>query len=130
MNSGYITDALMARLHGTDPTAVAQNAGPRLLRDIEASLRVKPKKVADFTEVFHLMAGYGAGTYALLLILGQHDVSAHAVIITNPNGVPTIIEGQQWGPTYPQDIFTSPAEAEARYGTAVDLRLGIIPNLP
>jgi hypothetical protein len=129
MNSGYITEAIVARLHGTNPVAVALNAGPRLLRDIEASLQVKLKKVADFAEVFQLVANYGPGTHALLLILGRHDVNAHVVVITNQKGVPTIIEGQSWGPTYPADVFTSPTEAQARYGTAVDLKLGIIPNL-
>ncbi|WP_046246006.1 hypothetical protein [Hymenobacter terrenus] len=55
-------------------------------------------------------------------------MNAHVVIITNHDGVPTIIEGQTWGPQYPQGIMTSPAEAQERYGSEVDLKLGIIPN--
>jgi hypothetical protein len=128
MNSGYITEALIARLHNTNPEAVAPNMGPRLLRDIEASLRVKVEKVADFAEAFALVSSHGPGTNALLLILAKKDVRAHVVIITNHNGVPTIIEGQSWGPTYPQGVFTSPVQAQERYGTEVDLKLGIIPS--
>ena len=40
MNSGYIPEAILARLHQTNSEAIAANAGPRLLRDIVASLRV------------------------------------------------------------------------------------------
>jgi len=127
MNSGYITDALMARLRQPDSEAVALNQGPRLLRDIEASLRVKSQKIADFSEAFRLIDSHGPNTHGLLVILSRLDVSTHVVIITNYAGPPTIIEGQSWGPAYPQAAYTSPAEAEARYGTAVDLRLGIIP---
>lgn len=129
MNSGYITEALVARLRDPASEAVAPNKGPRLLRDIEASLHVKPQPAANFAEVFRLMAGHEPGTHGLLFILARQEVSAHAVIITNHQGAPTIIEGQSWGPAYPQSTYTSPAEAEARYGTAVDLRLGIIPSL-
>lgn len=129
MNSGYITEAIVARLRGTHPAAVAQNAGPRLLRDIEASLGVQLQKVADFDEVFGRLASHGPGTHALLLILGRHDVNAHVVVITNQKGVPTIIEGQSWGPAYPAGVLTSAAQAQARYGTAVDLKMGLIPTL-
>lgn len=127
MNSGYIPEAILARLHQTNPEAIAATAGPRLLRDIEASLRVKLQKVADFAEAFQLMAGSAPGTSALLLILDRATVNAHVVLILNFNGEPTIIEGQSWGPTYPADAFTTPAAAQARYGSAIDLRLGIIP---
>ena len=128
MNSGYITEAILTRLRNPASEAVAPNQGPRLLRDIEASLHVKTEKIADYAAAFELLASQGPGTHALLLILARQDVSVHAVIITNHQGVPTIIEGQSWGPAYPQGAFTTPAEAAARYGTAVDLRLGIIPN--
>ncbi|RZK19626.1 MAG: hypothetical protein EOO56_13880 [Hymenobacter sp.] len=130
MNSGYITEALVARLRDPASEAVAPNRGPRLLRDMEAGLHAKSQPVADFAEVFRRMAGHEPGTHGLLFILARPDVSAHAVIITNHQGVPTIVEGQCWGPAYPQTTYTSPAEAEARYGTAVDLRLGIVPDLP
>lgn len=128
MNSGYIPEAILARLHRTNPDAIAANAGPRLLRDIEAGLRVKLQKATDFADVFQQLARHEPGTNALLLILDQQTVNAHVVLITNANGMPTIIEGQQWGPTYPQDTFTTPAEAAARYGPTVDLKLGIIPH--
>ena len=127
MNSGYIPEAILARLHQTNPEAIALNAGPRLLRDIEASLHVKLQKVADFAEVFQLMADSTPGTCALLLILDRQTVNAHVVLIVNPNGAPAIIEGQNWGPTYPADTFTTPAQAQARYGAAVDLKLGVVP---
>lgn len=127
MNSGYIPEAIMARLRQTNPEAIALNAGPRLLRDIEASLPVtKLQKVADFAAAFQLIASHAPGTCALLLILDRATVNAHVVLILNANGEPAIIEGQSWGPTYPADTFTTPAEAEARYGTAVDLKLGIV----
>lgn len=128
MNSGYIPEAILARLHQTNSEAIAANAGPRLLRDIEASLRVKLQKVADFAEVFQLMARGEPGTCALLLILDRQTVNAHVVVIVNANGAPTVIESQSWGPAYPQDTFTTPAEAEARYGAAVDLKLGMVPS--
>ena len=127
MNSGYIPEAILARLHQTNPEAIALNAGPRLLRDIEAILLVKLQKVADFAEVFQLMASRESGTCALLLILDRQTVNAHVVVVVNSNGAPTIIEGQNWGPTYPAGTCTTPAEAQARYGAAVDLRLGIVP---
>jgi hypothetical protein len=127
MNSGYITEALMARLRHPGSEAVALNQGPRLLRDIEASLGAKSQPIANFEEAFRLIASHGPNTHGLLVILSRADVSTHVVIITNYAGPPTIIEGQSWGPAYPQSAYTSPAEAEARYGTAVDLRLGIIP---
>ena len=127
MNSGYIPEAILARLHQTNPEATARNAGPRLLRDIEASLRVKLQKVADFAEVFELLAGSAPGTCALLLILDRQTVNAHVVLIVNPNGAPAIIEGQSWGPAYPADTLTTPAQAQARYGAAVDLKLGVVP---
>src|SRR5205823_3073538 len=96
MNSGYIPEAILARLHQTNPEAIARNAGPRLLRDIEASLHVKLQKVTDFAEVFQLMADSALGTSALLLILDQRTVNAHVVLIVNANGLPAIIEGQSW----------------------------------
>jgi hypothetical protein len=83
--------------------------------------------VAGFAEVFQLMASTEPGTCALLLVLDRQTVNAHVVLIVNSNGAPTIIEGQSWGPTYPADAFTTPAEAQARYGAAVDLKLGIVP---
>jgi len=127
MNSGYIPEAILARLHQTNPEAIARNAGPRRLRDIEASLHVQLQKVADFAEVFRLIAGSAPSTCALLLILDRQTVSAHVVLIVNPDGAPLIIEGQSWGPTYPADTFTTPAQAQARYGAAVDLKLGVVP---
>lgn len=128
MNSGYIPQAILARLNRTNPDAIAANAGPRRLRDIESDLQVKLQKVADFDEVFQQMTSSTPGTSALLLILDRSTVNSHVVLILNASGVPTIIEGQSWGPTYPQDTFTTPIQAQARYGTAVDLKLGIIPN--
>jgi hypothetical protein len=127
MNSGYITDAIMDRLRHPGSEAVALNQGPRLLRDIEASLGVTSQPIGDFAEAFRRIASHGPHTHGLLVILSRADVSTHVVIITNYSGPPTIIEGQSWGPAYPQAAYTTPAEAEARYGTAVDLRLGIIP---
>lgn len=129
MNSGYIPEAILARPHQTNPEAIALNAGPRLLRDIEASLRVKLQKVGDFTEAFQLMARSEPGTCALLLVLDRQTVNAHVVVIVNANGAPTIMESQNWGPTYPAGTFTTPAEAEARYGSTVDLKLGMV-SLP
>ena len=127
MNSGYIPEAIMARLRQTNPDAIALNAGPRLLRDIEASLPVtKLQNVAHFAAAFQLIASTAPGTCALLLILDRATVNAHVVLLLNDNGEPTIMEGQNWGPTYPADTFTTPAEAEARYGAAVDLKLGIV----
>lgn len=130
MNSGYITDAIIDRLRHPGSAAVALNQGPRRLRDIEASLRVAPQKIADFAEAFRLVASHGPNTHGLLVILSRPTVSAHVVIISNYAGPPTIIEGQSWGPAYPQGAYTTPAEAEARYGTAVDLRLGILAAAP
>lgn len=127
MNSGYIPEALLGRLYQTNPEAIARNAGPRLLRDIEADLRVKLLKVADFATVFEQMASSAPGTIALLLILDRQTVNAHVVLIVNTPGSPTIIEGQNWGPTYQADAYTTPAAAQARYGYDVDLKLGIVP---
>lgn len=128
MNDGFIVEAALARLRNTDPEAVALKQGPRLLRDITASLGgVMLTKIRDFAEAFRLLPSDGPDNSALLLILSQELPMGHVVIITNEATETAIIEAQHWGPTYPQTVFYGPAEAEARYGTQVALWFGMVP---
>lgn len=128
MNSGYITEAVIARLHHSDPQAIARNAGPRLLRDIETSLHVALEHVQDLAEAFLIMERHGPGTNALLSLVSRERAAGHVVIIVNQDGQPTIIEGQAWGPAYLQNVYTSAAQAAARYGEDAEVGLALIPQ--
>lgn len=128
MNDGFIVEAAIARLRNIDPDAVALNQGPRLLRDIIASLGgVQLVKINDFAEAFRLVPTDGPDRSALLLIVSQELPMAHIVVISNETTETAIIEAQHWGPTYPQTVFANAAEAEARYGTQAALWLGTVP---
>lgn len=127
MNDGFIVEAAIARLRNLDPEAVALNQGPRLLRDITASLGVTLTKISDFAEAFRRVPTDGPDCSALLLIVSQELPMGHVVIITNEATETAIIEAQHWGPTYPQAVFANAEEAEARYGTQAALWLGMIP---
>jgi hypothetical protein len=135
-NCTHITEAVVARLRGTDPEAVAPDAPTRNLLQIE-ELYATTFDFADqdFHKAFNTIANSPEGTIGLLVTIPKdeaEDGMGHIVTIVNNKGVPTIIEGQHWDPYNPAGIITSSTWAARRYGDEdkVHLGLAILPPPP
>jgi hypothetical protein len=127
-NCSHITEALIARLHGTDPLAVAPAADTRTLGEIEKLYGTTFEPVADFHAAFNALNNSPEGTIALV-VMGPREVTegamGHIVTIVNHQGRATILEAQNWGPYDPPEAITSPARAIRRYGDADETELAI-----
>lgn len=131
-NCSHITEAIIARLHGTDPDAVAPNEGTRTIEQIEALYDTKFEPATDFHKIFDQINNSPEGTIGLI-VMGPKVVTdesmGHIVTIVNHNGKATIIEAQHWGPYDPVETITSSTRAARRYGddNTTDLGFTLIP---
>lgn len=133
-NCTHITEAVVARLHGTDPEAVAPDMPARSLEELEAAHNTTIEFGKNFYDIFNQIGEAEEGTAAVVVTLPKEGGMGHVVTITKHEGTATIIEGQDWGPGLAREIITSPTRAIRRYGDedAVHVGLGLIPpaNLP
>ena len=127
-NCSHITEALIARLHGTDPNAVAPDEDTRTLREIETLYGTTFESIPDFYTAFSTINDSPEGTIALVA-MGPREVTetsmGHIVTIINYQGKATILEAQNWGGYDQPEAITSPSRAIRRYGDAEETELAI-----
>lgn len=128
-NCTHITEAVVARLRGTDPEAVAPDLPARSLAELEAAHNTTIEFGKNFYDIFQQIGEADEGTAAVVVTLPKEGGMGHVVTITKHNGTATIIEGQDWGPGLAREVITSPTRAIRRYGDedAVHVGLGLIP---
>lgn len=127
-NCSHITEALIARLHGTDPLAIAPDEDTRTLGEIETLYGTTFESIPDFYTAFNTINDSPEGTIALVA-MGPREVTetsmGHIVTIINYQGKATILEAQNWGGYDPPEAITSPTRAIRRYGDAEETELAI-----
>ena len=124
-NCADIATALIARLRGTNPEAVAGNTPVQFIPDIEATHNTKFDFDQDFHQAFDTIRTSPEGTIGLLVMVPKVPGMGHVVTIVNHAGVPTILEGQRWDPYNPAEVITSSSRAERRYGDPAKVHLGL-----
>jgi len=127
-NCGFIIDAVVARLRGTDPNATAPDRRDGSFSDIEKRMGTAIKWNQSLQAAFDQVQAGGPGTIGVMGI--EHDGSSHVVIIANVGGKVGIIEGQNWGAGQPAGMIYSVAAANARYNPdgRSNIGFGILPN--
>jgi hypothetical protein len=123
-NCADIATAIIARLRGTDPNAVADDTPVQFIPDIEATHQTTFTFDQDFHQAFNTIRNSPEGTIGLLVMVPKVPGMGHVVTIVNNGGVPTIIEGQRWDAYNPVEIITSSSRAERRYGDPDKVHLG------
>jgi hypothetical protein len=127
-NCSHITEALVARLHGTDPLAVAPDAPTRTLKEIETLYGTTFTPTPDFYTVFNTINESPEGTVALV-VMGPREVTedsmGHIVTIVNHQGKAKILEAQNWGGYDRPEVITSASRAIRRYGDAEETELAM-----
>jgi hypothetical protein len=123
-NCGYIVYAVVARLRGIDPKAVAP-AGtyPFGSKEIERHFQIKFQP-GDFDEIFDRVISGGDGTIAIVRIIFPNG-TGHVVVMANFKGQIGIIEAQD-----PKQLITSPEDADAYYNAHGNnsISYGILPK--
>ncbi len=112
-NCGHIIDAVIARLRGTDPKAVAQAGLDGSWADILKRYNTKIQLGISFDEAFKRVREGGNGTIAIIGIVFKNGLS-HVVVITNDNGAVGIVEGQSTK-KHPKKVIYTAEEAYERY---------------
>lgn len=128
-NCTHITEAVVARLRGTDPAATAPNEPTRNLIELEELHNVTVEFGKDFYEVFDIIRNSPEGTIGIVVFFPKVEGMGHVITITNQRGLPHIIEGQYKSPYEPCEVITSPSRAVTRYGDTdrIDVGLAILP---
>jgi hypothetical protein len=132
-NCTHITEAVVARLRGTDPEAVAPATGQlRKIPEIEAmyGITFQREPGTDFHKAFREIESQPEGTIGLFVMLPKGPgTMGHIVTVVNNNGKATIIEGQHRNAYNPAELITSSTLAERRYGDedATHLMMAILP---
>jgi hypothetical protein len=132
-NCTHITEAVVARLRGTDPEAVAPATGQlRQIPEIEAmyGIAFQREPGTDFHTAFREIESHPDGTIGLFVMLPKGPgTMGHIVTVVNNNGKATIIEGQRRDAYNPAELITSSTLAERRYGdeAATHLMMAILP---
>ena len=128
VNCGNIIDAVVARLTGTNPNAVAPAGRDGSWAQIDARLGTTVQWGHTFQDAFDAVQKGGDGTIAVIGIDYGPGKGSHVVIMTNANGQATIVEGQDWGPGNPKEADSTPARANARYNKSgtTDVGIGIV----
>jgi uncharacterized Zn-binding protein involved in type VI secretion len=127
-NCGYIIDAVVARLRGTNPSATAPDKQDGSFSDIEKRFGTTINWNQSFQGAFDAVKAGGDGTIAIIGV--QYSGSgSHVIVMANDKGKVGIVEGQTWGPTQPKGVIDNPAAANARYNPdgKSNVGFGIIP---
>ncbi len=126
INCGFIIDAVVAQLQGTNPGATAPAGRDGSWQNIESRFGTTFAWGQNFNQAFAAVQAGGPGTTAVVGIQYPSGGS-HVVIMTNYNGQPAIIEGQDWGGTNGREVITGPDRANQRYGSGSEVGVAIIP---
>jgi len=114
VNCGHIIDAVIARLRGTDPDAVAPAERDGSFDAIEERLGTTIGWNSDFQAAYDAVRNGGPGTVAVVGI-EYSGGGSHVVILANDNGTVGIVEGQNWGEGNPAEVITDVDRANERY---------------
>jgi uncharacterized Zn-binding protein involved in type VI secretion len=110
VNCGKIIDAVVDRLKGKNPNAVAPRGRNGGWDDIGARHGTEFKP-SSFDEAYDAVAKGGDGSTSLVGIHYPNNGGSHVVVITNNKGAVGIIEGQGGGA-----VHKTPSEARNAYG--------------
>ena len=114
-NCGNITNAVVDRMKGTDPNAVAQPATTGVSPTfMEQRNNTKIDYGKTLQQAFDAVKQGGNGTTAIVVILWSGG-GGHVVALGNDQGVVGIVEGQDWGSGNPKEVITDVAAANQRY---------------
>ncbi len=128
-NCGHIIDAVVARLRGTDPHAVAKTGLDGTFPQIEKRFGTKFRRTGSVDDAYQQLRKAGPGSIGLLGIVYPNGGGAHVVAIANVNGTVGIVEGQSWSAGEPAGAIANAAAATSRYdpGGNDSLFLGMLP---
>ena len=130
-NCGNIIDAVVARLNGTSPNAVAPNSQDGSLHDIEKRFNTQLSWGQTLQDAFDAVKAGGNGTTAIVgIVYSGPKPSSHVLVMTNDNGTVGILEAQDWGSGNPKEVITSPEVANKRYSPdgGSNIGYGILPK--
>ncbi len=113
-NCADIVDAVIARLRGLDPDAVAKNSQGVDLQQVKRKYRITIQDPVSFDTIFNTIRNGGDGTIAIIVIATPDYKNGHVVVIANDKGRVGMVEGQDVG-RGPAKEITSPREANERY---------------
>lgn len=114
-NCSHIVEAIVARVHGIDPEAVAPAAGIRTLEEVQDLFKADFKFDTNFYQAFNAMRDTPEGTIGLLTMIPKKPGMGHVVAIINHKGNPAIVEAQHLDAYRPVEIITDPTRAIRRY---------------
>ncbi len=120
INCGNIVDAVIARLDGTDPNAVAPTTQDGTFAQIEARHGASLAWGHTLQDAYDATRDAGPGAVAIVGI-DYGNGASHVVVMTNQAGTVSLIEGQLGG-----RAITDPAVAQAGYQPA-DVGYGLVP---
>ncbi len=127
INCGFIVDAVIGRLYGTNPNATAPAGQDGTWAQIGARNGTNIQFGHTMRDAWNTVQAGGPGTTALVGIRYASG-GAHIVTMTNVNGQVAVVEGQDWGAGNPREVITDVARAEQRYGAGSDIGIGVLPN--
>ena len=125
INCGHIVDAVIARLKGTDPDAVAPAEQDGSFDAIGARHGTEVKWGKTFEQAFDEVNSGPEGTTAIVGILYGGGTASHVVVMTKQDGKATIIEAQDWGAGNPREAITTPERANERYNADGKSNVGV-----
>jgi hypothetical protein len=128
VNCGNIVDAVIQRLTGADPDAVAPDSQDGSFAQIEERHGTQIEWGHTFEDAFNAMSERPEGTTAILGI-DYGNGSSHVVVMTKRGGDVAIVEGQAWGQGAPAEVIATPERANERYnpGGTTSVGYGIVP---
>lgn len=122
MNCGFLVDAAIARVYGTNPTATAPIAQDGSFPAIGTRHGTTIVWGHTMKDAFDTVRAGGRGTTAIVGIDYGGGQVPHVVAVTNHYGTPVLIEGQGGGAT-----ITDANTAQTRYAPA-DVGIGVLPT--
>jgi hypothetical protein len=127
VNCGNIIDAVVARLSGADPDAVAPTAGDGSFDEIDQRFNTTVNWGQSFQAAYDAVQNGGPGTMAIVGI-EYSGGGSHVVVLANVDGTVGIIEGQDWGDDDPREVVSTVDRANERYNSdgGSDIGFGII----
>ncbi|MBY6047236.1 PAAR domain-containing protein [Vannielia litorea] len=124
VNCGNSIDAVLDRLDGTDPNAVAPATRDGLFSDIEARHNTNLQWNSSFQDAFDAVQQGGPGTRAIVGIIYPNNGGSHVVVMANDRGTVGIVESQDWGPGQRQEVITDANRANTRYNGSGNSNVG------
>jgi len=126
INCGFIIDAAIDRIFGTNPASVAPAGQDGTFTQIGARHGSPLQWGNTLDGAFDAVRSGGPGTTAIVGI-DYGNGSSHVVVMTNHYGTPVIVEGQNWGAGQPAEAISRPADAATRYSPH-DVGIAVLPN--